>query len=327
MKAFVTGATGFIGQNLVAKLISDKWQVTVLSTDHKEAQKIFKGKKLKIIHGDLTKPLTFKNKINADVIFNLAGALPHHHAKDEVYEKVNIDGVKNLLLAVKDKHISRFVHVSTVGIYGTQNKIIQENSKLKLETIYAKSKYEGEKIVKEFYSKHKVPVVIIKPTIAYGPRDIRPGFKDLFKLINKKQFLLVGNGENHFHTIYVENLIDALLKAAIAKKAIGEDFIIGDDPCPKMKDIVSTISKVEEKHLSQFYLPLSLAKIIGFVGDLLKLLGLPAPLFTTRVKFITDERKYSTVKAEKVLKWKPKVNLEKGITKTYQWYLENKIIS
>lgn len=323
MKAFVTGATGFVGKNLVQKLLNEDWQVTVLVTNKKESAKIFKNKKIKIVEGDLTNQKSIKNKISADVVFNLAGVLPHHKAKESVYFAVNRDGVKNLLEEVKGKKIKRFVHISTVGIYGSQNTIIRENSSLKLNTAYEKSKYEGEKLVKDYFKKYKTPVSIIKPTIAFGPGDIRPGFKDLFKLIYQNKFVTVGNGKNHFHTIYIENLTDAIIKASKSKSAIGKDFIIGDIPCPKMDEIVNTIAEVENKNLFPVKMPLFIALVLGKIGDYLKILNIPFPLDTQRVKFITNERKYSTKKAEKILKWKPKVEFKDAIEKTYLWYKEN----
>ena len=327
MKALVTGGTGFIGLNLINKLVSLKWEVKVL-TRSKSRASLFKDKKVQIVLGDLDNLNKIRNKIKqVDIVFNLAGVLPHHHLPDEKYWDTNVKGVQNLLDIYKDSDIKRFVHVSTVGIYGPTPKIdTSESSPLCLDSIYAKTKAVGERLVNDYHKKTGLPTVIIRPTIAYGPGDRRPGFSNLFPLIKKRIFIPVGRGENFFHTIYVGNLIDALLLAASKKNAIGEDFIIGDDLCPTMKKIINTIAKAEGVSVWPFYIPHHLAFGIGKFFDITSRFGIPTILNSQRVKFVTENKKFDIGKARKILGYQAKVGLEEGIKRTYEWYWENKYL-
>lgn len=321
MKAFVTGATGFIGRNLVNKLADDGWDVSVLVRSKNDIKK-FPSVKVGACHGDLLHLDLAKRKIEGtDVVFNLAGALPHHCSDSKIYWDTNTEGVRNILEVCKRSRIKRFIHVSTVGIYGpTPREGADENSPLRPESVYAESKAAGEDLVKEHYRKFQVPTVIIRPTIAFGPGDIRPGFSNLFPLIKKRLFIPVGDGSNYFHTVYVENLIEALLLAVVKKEAVGEDFIIGDDPCPTMKEVVDTICKVENVKLPPLFLPKALAYPLGAVGNVLQNLNLPTPLTTQRVRFITEEKRFKIDKAKKLLGYQAKVKLREGIERTYRWY-------
>lgn len=315
MKAFVTGATGFIGTNLIHRLLKDGWQVKALVRDERKFR-LPNHQNLELIKGNLTDQVGLnQGSKEVDVVFNLAAVLPYHRLSEGKYIQANVTGVENLLKAAFEAGVDRLVHVSTVGIYGpSAADTIDEQSKVSIKDVYSETKYKGELLIRSFAEKTGLQFVIIRPTIAYGPYDTRPGFLDLFRFIKKRLFFLVGDGGNFFHTIYVENLVDALLLAATKKQTINEDFIIGDEDCPSMKDIAQTIAEVEDVSLNPFYLPkwfaLLLAKIPGI------------PLTNQRVNFITENRRYSIKKAKKILNYKPRYNLSEGIKKTYDWYLK-----
>ena len=322
MRVLVTGATGFIGSNLVNRLIDQGYEVSVLVRSKRN--KIL-SHKVTQIRGDLTISSSLKKIAkNKDIIFHLAAGLPHHHLSDEQYWAVNVKGLVNLLENCVGENIKRFVHISTVGIYGpTSQKGVNESSKLKLTDTYSITKFKAEETARRFLKEKGLPITIIRPTIGYGPGDTRPGFISLFKLIKKKLFIPIGSGKNFFHTIYVDNLVDALILAATKKEAIGEDFIIGDEPCPTMGQIIREIALVQNTSIPPFYIPDNVARFLGKFFDLSGALGLPAPLNSRRVKFMIENKRFSIDKAKKILGYKPKVSLKEGIGRTYRWYRDN----
>src|SRR3990167_7384030 len=98
MKALVTGATGFVGSNLVNRLENEGWKLNLLLRPK----------------GNLSNIESLKKAVDKiDVVFHLAAALPHHHLLDNEYWETNVEGTKNLLDACKKKKIKRFIHVST----------------------------------------------------------------------------------------------------------------------------------------------------------------------------------------------------------------------
>lgn len=311
MRVFITGSTGFIGTNLTERLLQDKWQVRALVRDRIKLR-LPGHKNLEVLEGDLSDlTVLSRGAKGVDIVFNLAAGLPYHDLPKDKYIQANIDGVKNILRACDKGGVKRLVHVSTVGIYGPKDSIVDEQSKVNAKGVYPKTKLAGEQLIK----KNGLPYTIIRPTIGYGPYDIRPGFLDLFRFIKKRLFFLVGDGSNFFHTIYVENLVDALILAATKNEAEGEDFIIGDGDCPTMKELALTIAKIEEVTLNPFYIPKSLAYFLGYLPGI--------PLTDQRVTFITENRRYSITKAKKILGYQPKYNLSAGIKKTYDWYRKN----
>ena len=327
MKVLVTGASGFIGSNLVKRLKKKKWKIRVLTRGNKASlllhNKSFED--VEVISGDISDIKTVKKAVaGVDLIFNLAAALPHHHLSPQKYWQVNVIGVKNLLKVCEGLKLKQLIHVSTVGIYGPgRSGIISENSPIKLTDVYSITKAKAEEEIAK-YIKKGMPITIIRPTIGYGPGDTRPGFLNLFKLIKKGIFIPIGNGINYFHTIYVDNLIDALILVTTKKEAIGQDFIIGDYPCPNLDNIYKKIAKIEKSKILKLYIPLSLAKAVGSIFDVIQKFGITMPLSSQRVKFLTENRRYSIDKVRTVLGFNPKIGLEEGLKRTYKWYKENR---
>lgn len=327
MRAFVTGATGFIGSHLVNRLLTTGWKVTVLIRNPRDSAE-FSKKGVHVVIGDIVDQQAVHIGVHgSEVIFNLAAALPHNDLSPKAYWNTNVIGAKNLVKAYERTRIKRIVHVSTVGIYGITPRIgTDESFPRSLPDAYSRTKAKAEDIMLYNHKRSGLPVVIIRPTIAYGPGDTRPVFLSLFRLIKRGIFIPIGRGENFFHTIYVDNLIDALI-LSVNKNVIGEDFIIGDDPCPTMQEILSTIAAVQGTKLAPFYLPIPIAFLVGRLFDLAQKVGLPAPLTTQRVRFMTNNKNFTIEEAKNVLGYKPKIGLVEGIRKTFEWYKKNGYLS
>lgn len=321
MKALVTGATGFIGSNLVKRLLKESWKVKAL-VRAKSDYAVIKKWGVDILIGDITSSKSVQvASQGVDVFFNCAAALPYHRLPEKDYWEVNVRGVENVLKACRKERVRRIVHISTVGIYGKTGKVaLDEKASPKPNDIYSKTKLEGEKLIWKEIKKGDLYITIVRPTIGYGPGDTRPGFLHLFKLMKMGIFVPIGKGENFFHTVYVDNLIDALLLAAWKKEAIGEDFIIGDEPCPRMKNIISAIVKATKSSPLPISLPTSAALLVAKFFDPLRQVGLPTPLTTQRVKFITEDKIFSIEKAKRLLGYKAEIKIQEGAMKTYDWY-------
>lgn len=312
-KALVTGATGFIGRRLSLELLKKGWNVKILVRPESKYSDLKKAG-ANIITGDIKELDTVKKAIeNVNYVFNLAAVLPNHQQIESVYWSVNVEGLRNIIEASSISQKIKIIQVSTVGIYARSLDI------------YGKTKIEAEKLLKKHSSKG-YPIVIIRPTICYGPGDTRPGFLDLFRLVKKGIFIPIGKGDNFFHTIYVDNLVDALILVSHKKAAEGEDFIIGDDPCPTMKEILEIVYNVFRKKTPRFYIPKNLALLIGYLFDLIKPVGIKVPLSSRRVKFITENKKFKISKAKEMLGYKPKVDLVTGMKETLKWYQENRLL-
>ncbi|MDA8085572.1 MAG: NAD(P)-dependent oxidoreductase [Nitrospiraceae bacterium] len=211
MSALVTGATGFIGSHLLPKLLENGYKVRCLTRSGAARQKL-SGLPVEFCIGDLSDPASLEKAVRGvDYVFHLAG-LTKTDKEHEFYD-VNARGTKNLAQAVARENpgLKKFIYLSSLSAAGPVldgMPPLTEDIPPHPVSHYGKSKLQGEEAVLEIAG--RVPVTILRPTAVYGPGD--KDFYLLFKMIKKGLFLYWGEGS--YSLIYVQDLVDAIVKAA-----------------------------------------------------------------------------------------------------------------
>jgi len=320
LNVLVTGATGFLGSTLVERLVKDGHEVTVLSRRPCSLANL-KRQKLNLCYASFGDLDTLRGITNGkEVIFHLAALINAPRESVHLYQQANVLTTKNLLRVIDRSVLKSFVYCSSVAVYGKlKNLPADETTGPHPDNLYGQSKYEAEKICMDFFNKEKIPVVIVRPTWIYGPRDRRT-FK-LFKLINNRFFKIIGNGEVLIHPVFVDDLVDALNLCAVEEKANGQTFIIGGKEVVELNNLVSLIAKALNKPSPRMHIPLWLAEIAAFILEKsYGYLGRQAPLSRRRLEFFTRSQQYDISKAERELSFKPRYDLIKGLNLTVNWY-------
>ena len=190
--------------------------------------------------------------------------------------------------------------------------------------VYQESKCAAEKEVLRYIKEKNIPAAIVRPCAIYGPGDMR--LLKMFRMVAKRKFFILGSGKALFHMVYIDDLVDGFILCSQKKEAIGKVFIIGGEEYTTLNKLASLIAnefKVAPPKLHIPFLPVEiLSAIIEFLYKTLKLKKEP-PLYRRRVAFFKKNRAFSISKAKKILDYKPKYDLEKGIHSTAQWYLEH----
>ena len=256
----VTGATGFIGSRLVEELINKGYEVTSLIRKGKEG-----NLKSKIIYGDLTEKIDFKN-LEFDCIFHLASHTPLEKNK-KILEKVNFDGTKKLFNEIKSKTKS-IIYISGLGVYGeTGEVIVDENQKYNPNTDFVKIRLDAEKYLKENSDKHKIDFAVVHFGDVYGPDGWF--YEMLVKRLKKNTFRMPKGGKYYKGFVHVDDAVGSMI-AVLENKRFGESFIVADSNPVTFKEFANfTADQINAKHPGS--VPMFLAKaILG--GDLIKLL-------------------------------------------------------
>ncbi len=319
MKRFiVTGGYGFIGSNLIRLLIKKKFKVLNIDNMSYSAQKYnlneinkknYSFKKMDINNkkGILKVLKSFK----PDGIFNLAADTHVDRSIDDSFNfiKNNILGVFNLLEALKtNKKKIRLVHVSTDEVYGDilGSKRSDEKHPYIPSSPYSASKASSDHLVYSYVRTHKIDAVISNCSNNYGPRQFPEKLipKMIYNMLNNKPLTIYAKGKNSREWIYVDDHCEALIKLFFKGKS-GEKYNIGSGiNCSNIYIIKRILQSFRNK------------KII--VGKKVK------------IKFVKDRPGHdfryalNSNKIKKKLKWKPKINLSNGISKTVDWYLSNR---
>lgn len=252
MKVFLTGASGFIGKAVLERLIKEKYEITVLLLPD-ESEDLVKGPS--IVRGDVTEPSTLSGKMKKqDVVIHLAGSVGFQSWKNCI--SINRNGTQNVIREVKNSGIQRFIHISSVSVYGRVPDIhIDENFPFKkIGDPYGDTKIDGENIVNEFARQNKIDLTIIRPTAVYGKGDNK-FLPSLVRNLKSGKFRIVGDGNNTVDLINVSDVADFILLVLREDKSIGSVYNLANPDNPTWNEMLEAVTSdlgipMPKKHIS-----------------------------------------------------------------------------
>ncbi|MBZ0293478.1 MAG: NAD(P)-dependent oxidoreductase [Anaerolineae bacterium] len=323
-RILVTGGTGFTGSHLVKRLIADGHDVVVVDNQEGYFYQEIKDLGAEITIGSVTdRDLMFKLAEGCDLIQHLAAAFRKINLPKEVYWNVNVEGTRYLLEAAQHHNVERFVYCSTCGVHGNvDNPPANEQAPITPADYYQYTKYEGEKVAQEFI-KQGLKVSIVRPAAIYGPGDPERWVM-LFKNSASGRFPMFGDGKATYHPLYIDNLVDALVLAGEKEEAIGQTYLIGDAKYYELNDLVKATGKTMGIDVQIMHLPFWPIRAVSVVVEAAcKPFKISPPIFPRRVDWFRQVRAFDISKAQKELGYAPKVDLETGLKRTYEWYIAN----
>ena len=293
MKCLVTGGAGFIGSNLVDKLVAKKNKVIVfddLSTGSASNLKKVR-KKITFIKHDISKGVDKFERYfrNVDWIFHLAGKadIVPSITNPIQYFNSNVQGTLNILEIARKKNIKKFIYAASASCYGLSRKFpINENAKIDTKYPYALTKYLGEQLVLHWFKVYQMPNISMRFFNIYGPRSRTTGAYGavfgvfLTQKLSNKPLTIVGDGNQTRDFLHVNDLVDALILAAQKGKA-GEIYNVGNG-----KEISVNL----------------IAEIIG--GEKVNIPKRPGE---------PDRSMADISKIKKQLGWSPKISINEGV--------------
>jgi nucleoside-diphosphate-sugar epimerase len=323
MHVLITGGTGFIGSRLALRCLARGYTVKVLGLANTSAEaanrKCLEARGAEVIPETVTNQEgLFAVARGVEVVYHLAAAQHEAHAADQHFWDVNVTGTRHLLEASVEAGVKRFVHGSTIGVYGaTLDGIIDEQSPLQPDNIYGRTKLEGERLVLAY--REQLPVVVVRISETYGPGDYR--LLKLFRAIHKNVFFVIGNGENKHHLIYIDDLINGLLLAATVEEAKGEVFVLAGKEVLTTNEMVEIIAEQLETRIRKFRAPLPLFMALATAVEAgLRPLGVQPPLHRRRMDFFKKSFTFSPEKSSRILGFTPGIGFAEGVKETVTWY-------
>lgn len=331
MKTLVTGGTGFIGGHLVERLLEEGRSVRVLvlrtlaDPIESETLEVIRGKGAEIIYGDLRDKKSLEPAVKGiENIFHLGAISRPMRIPVRRYYDVNEVGTRNLLEVAREQQIKKFIHTSTVSVLGESpdGHPLREHEFQRDLAHYGIGKRRGEKIALDFYRKRQLPVVVIRPSLVYGPRCLVRLI--MFKYVQKGLFPLFNQGRARMEFCYVDNVIQALLLAERSDRVLGEAFNVTDGQSYEIGQILTTIAEELGVRPPFIELPFWVGKLAGYGMEGLSFLaGVHPPFSSTAAEWMSRSQSvYDCTKAQTVLGYHPEVSLRAGIRQTVAWYRE-----
>jgi nucleoside-diphosphate-sugar epimerase len=317
----VTGATGFTGSYLVRALVADGGQVRVIARSAAKARQMLPGN-VDVVEGDIADAGVVERAVQGvGTVYHLAAVYREAKHPDFRYREVNVDASRNLLDAAVAASVHRYVHCSTVGVHGhIASPPADERAAYDPGDVYQATKCEAEQLALSY--RDRIPLAVARPTAIYGPGDTR--LLKLFRMIVRGRFLLLGGGENYYHTVHVNDLVRGLRLLGTHPRAVGEIFILGGERYLKLSELAAMIAAAADVPAPRLRLPARPFQVLGsLVEKLCVPLGIEPPIHRRRVDFYTKSRAFSIEKAKRLLGYRPEVRLNDGIRETLDWYVAN----
>lgn len=327
-KIFLTGVSGFIGSNLVKKLLENNNQIHVLVTKQIEHP----DKRVRSVQGDILKPETLRSFIKeGDVLFHCAAYISFQKSGFNKTFQVNVEGTRNVLDAAYQAGIKKVVHLSACAVLGfssDKNRILDETSNPAIEkdNVYAYTKKLAEEEVHKYVQKG-LDVSIANIATVYGQGDRKLNSGTIIKSIYGGKMKFVPPGGTSF--VSVDDLVNGLVVLAKRGKP-GERYIFCTENM-EYRELAQRIAKTLKVKEPRYTLPdctyypaLCAVKGIEFFSGFMKK---EINLMNSQILKETYGYKYfSSEKARKELCWEPLQTFEEAVKKAFKYYEKNHLI-
>jgi nucleoside-diphosphate-sugar epimerase len=274
VNVLLTGASGFIGSNLINCASHINFKTVTRSRSFKEDIN-----ENEFVIKNLDAYIDWDGALkDIDVVMHLAG-VAHNKAKNDMeFEEVNNRATINLAKQAVKAGVKRFIFVSSIGVNGsnTYGKPFSECDDARPYNSFLRSKYNAEKGLRALSKESGMEMVIVRPPLVYGVGA--PGnFASLIRLVSKMSLLPFNRLRNKRSFVSITNLVDFLVVCISHTKAAGETFLISDGEDVSTKEFTDLIASGLGKKIYQFSSPrwllIAVAKLFGQVNIVNQLFG------------------------------------------------------
>lgn len=301
MKISLTGSSGFVGQNLLEKLLKDGHEVKILSSSYNRNNET----NATVIEGTLSSEYRILESFldSSDFIINCAGEIINENKMIET----NINGIKNLLNVINHKKINiKWIQLASAGIYKRSHNIdrnyeyITENSKVQTDNLYEKTKSSADDILLDACNNMQIKAYVLRTTAVYGKDMPNDSLRRLIKHIKHRLFFYIGSKDNILSYLHVDDLTDLIAKIVISETSPSGIYNISNDS--KISLTINEITKLLDKNKVNFILNKKLATyLVKIIPKIMKF-----PLNDSVIRALTSRSIIDSSKACKELGYKPK---------------------
>jgi nucleoside-diphosphate-sugar epimerase len=321
----VTGATGFIGQHLVRRLLAGGRPVRALCRMGSERKLPADVRaRVEVALGDLTDRASLERAtLGVTRIFHCAGEVSDWGPTNRFHD-ANVRGTRWLLEAAQTSAVERFVHMSSFVVFGVPSPPALDDASPYGEGSdpYTTTKTEGERVVFAFHREMGLPACVLRPTVVYGPGST--WLEEPMRMMKKGAFVLIGRGAGTCHPCYLENLLDAALHVAEHPGAVGQGFLVSDDDPISFHEYFAALASLCGTRVPRRSIPVPLARAVAVgletVARLARAEGRPL-LTRTAIDLVTTESRVSIRKIRGELGFVPHYSFREAIEKLRSGYL------
>jgi dihydroflavonol-4-reductase len=254
--ALVTGACGFVGSHFIDELLRNL-NYAVRGMDLPNADSSFLNRGVEFMTGDLRQPRTlFRVVKGVDAIFHVASLFRYSASWSDLYA-VNVEGTINLCQAAIAAGVSKFVLISSAGVYGVPTSLpVSESDPTNPSNDYERSKVEQEQAALQACSDTDLDLLILRPAPIYGPRN-RYGIGTILRMVALGQLPILTKSLNTLvPLVHVKDVVGAALHLLSIPNAMGQIYNVVDDSTYRKYDLFSHLAPLLKAKIYYTRLPL-----------------------------------------------------------------------
>jgi len=326
MKYLVTGASGFLGSNLVKRLLKEPNDIEVYAMLRKSSSpRRLQGveSRIKIRYATLQDYPSLLEALNGiDVLFHLAANVRIGSFRSKEIYKDNVLGTENIFKAAKESGVKRIIYMSSISIFGSDitDCVCEEDiGKGRIMSTYGETKLASYYLFKDAYNEG-LDITAVIPSNIYGPDD--PNFGPLFKnYVQKRLKVIAGNLNANMGMVFIDDVCDGIILAAGKGKA-GNSYILNSENIT----LINLLDKAEEItgiKKPKMKVPKGIIKSSAlFAEAACRIIRQPLLLNRQSANLLyTTHPTFDSSRAKKELGWKPK-DFDNTFKKTINWYID-----
>ena len=319
-RILVTGASGFLGRALVARLLENGETIRVLT--RRPLPQLESNPNVRVVLGDLGDPEAVDRAVQGVEIVYHAGA--GMSGGTEAFESGTVWGTKNVVAACVRHQVKRLVHISSLSVldHASHRKNVPVNEASPLEPhpelrgAYSQTKLVAEKVVLDAIRNQDLPAVILRPGQIFGPGSGKAAPSGVIAIAGR--WIVMGSGALPLNLVYIEDLVDAILLAGSKKDVCGQIFQVVDPETVSQRAYIDAAGRYNSGAPRVAYVPKAVLYAGAWGVEMLgRVLKRQVPLSRYKIRSLAPLSPFDGSAARDKLGWTPAVGTRKGLLRTF----------
>ncbi|RIL07472.1 MAG: hypothetical protein DCC71_02815 [Proteobacteria bacterium] len=315
MRVLVTGASGFVGRHLLPRLAEAGHAPVALLLPDEAAPPWIAACGAEVVRGDVTRLAAFGGVAkDCGAVVHLAAAVGYGQRLEHCL-RLNRNGTAHVAHAAREAGARRFVHLSSVSVYGrvAERSLDEESPLRKTGDPYGDTKIDAERILAAHAARDELDLTVLRPTVIYGPGDVRFLGK-LVENLRGGRAAIIGSGDNRVDAVHVRDVANLVVRALAEPAAVGRVYNVAHPANPTWNELIRSVADALGVPPPSRHLPYPAAFALAAALEARAWLRGGEPRLTRyAVRVVGRRYHYPVTRAERELGFAPQVPLLAGV--------------